>query len=34
MLTAYGDENAAPVPSDAVTYLEWCRAWRATIDRG
>lgn len=34
MLTAYGDEGAAPVPSDAVTYLEWCRDWRATIDRG
>jgi len=33
MVTAYGDPGAAPVPEDAVAYLEWLRSWHATIER-
>jgi hypothetical protein len=33
MVTAYGDAAAAPVPEDAVAYLEWARSWHATIER-
>jgi hypothetical protein len=33
MVTAYGDARAAPVPHDAVAYLEWARSWHATIER-
>jgi hypothetical protein len=25
--TQYGDDDADPDPVDAITYLEWCRAW-------
>jgi hypothetical protein len=25
MITAYGDPEARPTPSDTVDYLEWCR---------
>ncbi len=25
MVTAYGRPDAAPVPADVVSYLEWCR---------
>ena len=33
MVTAYGDAEAAAVPTDVVTYLEWCRAWPAVTGR-
>jgi hypothetical protein len=25
MITAYGDPEARPTPTDALDYLEWCR---------
>ncbi len=34
MLTAYGDERAAPDPDDVVGYLEWCRAWDSNARLG
>ena len=33
MVTAYGDARAVPAPADTVAYLEWLRAWDATIRR-
>ena len=30
LTTQYGDPDARPDPADAISYLEWCRAW----DRG
>ena len=27
LVTAYGDPDRAPEPTDVVTYLHWCRAW-------
>ncbi|MEO7442572.1 MAG: hypothetical protein ABIW46_03455 [Acidimicrobiales bacterium] len=29
--TMYGGSSPAPVPSDVVTYLEWCRSHRQTL---
>ncbi len=29
LVTAYGDPDRAPEPADVVTYLRWCREWRA-----
>ena len=29
LLTQYGDSNHAPEPDDVVTYLRWCRSFRA-----
>jgi hypothetical protein len=29
MVTAYGLEDRVPEPDDVVTYLRWCRGWRA-----
>ena len=29
LVTAYGDPDRDPEPSDVVTYLRWCRQWRA-----
>lgn len=29
LVTAYGDPDRAPEPADVVTYLRWCRQWRA-----
>jgi hypothetical protein len=29
MVTMYGDATHVPEPGDLVTYLEWCRRFRA-----
>ena len=29
LVTAYGDPDRDPEPADVVTYLRWCREWRA-----
>jgi hypothetical protein len=29
LVTAYGDPDREPEPADVVTYLRWCRQWRA-----
>jgi hypothetical protein len=29
--TAYGDADRDPEPADVVTYLQWCRAYRAAV---
>ena len=29
LVTAYGDPDRDPEPADVVTYLRWCRQWRA-----
>lgn len=29
MVTAYGMPDRDPEPDDVVTYLRWCRGWRA-----
>jgi hypothetical protein len=31
MLTQYGDPEHEPEPADLVTYLEWCRRYRALL---
>ncbi len=33
MVTAYGDPDAPPRPSDVVAFLEWCRATRPLVGR-
>lgn len=34
MVTAYGSPDAAPDPSDLISYLEWCRSTAAPGRRG
>lgn len=29
LVTAYGDADAEPAAQDVVTWLRWCRTWRA-----
>jgi hypothetical protein len=29
--TQYGDPDREPEPGDLVTYLEWCRSYRASL---
>jgi hypothetical protein len=29
--TQYGDPDREPEPSDLVSYLEWCRSYRASL---
>ncbi len=29
LVTQYGDPDRAPEPGDVVSYLQWCRSYRA-----
>ena len=31
LVTQYGDATHTPEPGDVVTYLHWCRAYRAAL---
>jgi hypothetical protein len=31
MITQYGDPDHAPETADVVTYLHWCRSYRASL---